>query len=30
MLSRYLDPKNDLVFKKIFGAEQHKNIPNDA
>jgi predicted transposase/invertase (TIGR01784 family) len=29
MLSRYLDPKNDLAFKKIFGAEQHKNIPMD-
>jgi predicted transposase/invertase (TIGR01784 family) len=29
MLSRYLDPKNDLAFKKVFGAEQHKNIPMD-
>lgn len=29
MISRYLDPKNDLAFKKIFGAEKHKNIPID-
>ncbi len=29
MLSRYLDPKNDLAFKKIFGAEKHKRIPID-
>ena len=27
MLSRYLDPKNDLAFKKIFGPERHKRIP---
>ena len=27
MLSRYLDPKNDLAFKKIFGQERHKRIP---
>ena len=29
MLSRYLDPKNDLSFKKIFGEERHKRIPID-
>ncbi len=29
MLSRYLDPKNDLAFKKIFGTEKHKRIPID-
>lgn len=29
MLSRYLDPKNDLSFKKIFGEEKHKRIPID-
>jgi predicted transposase/invertase (TIGR01784 family) len=29
MLSRYLDPKNDLSFKKIFGEEKHKHIPID-
>mgnify|MGYP001195549195 CR=1 FL=1 len=27
MFSRYLDPKNDLAFKKIFGTEKHKRIP---
>ena len=27
MLSRYLDPKNDYSFKKIFGEEKHKRIP---
>ena len=27
MLSRYLDPKNDLAFKKIFGQEKHKQVP---
>ncbi len=27
MFSRYLDPKNDLAFKKIFGQEKHKNLP---
>lgn len=27
MFSKYLDPKNDLAFKKIFGEEKHKNIP---
>jgi predicted transposase/invertase (TIGR01784 family) len=23
---RYLNPKNDVAFKKIFGSEKHKNI----
>lgn len=27
MLSKYLDPKNDYAFKKIFGTEKHKGIP---
>jgi predicted transposase/invertase (TIGR01784 family) len=27
MLFRYLDPKNDLAFKKVFGQEKHKRIP---
>jgi len=27
MDSRYLDPKNDLAFLKVFGSEKHKNIP---
>ena len=27
MVSKYLDPKNDLAFKKIFGQEKHKDIP---
>jgi predicted transposase/invertase (TIGR01784 family) len=27
MISKYLDPKNDLAFKKIFGQEKHKRIP---
>ena len=29
MLTRYLDPKNDLAFHKIFGSEKHKRIPID-
>ena len=29
MLARYLDPKNDLSFKKIFGEKKHKRIPID-
>ena len=29
MSTRYLDPKNDLAFKKIFGTEKHKRIPID-
>lgn len=27
MSTKYLDPKNDLAFKKIFGQEKHKSIP---
>jgi predicted transposase/invertase (TIGR01784 family) len=27
MISKYLDPKNDLAFKKVFGQEKHKQIP---
>ena len=26
MLHRFLDPKNDLAFKKVFGTEKHKDI----
>jgi predicted transposase/invertase (TIGR01784 family) len=26
MLSRFLDPKNDIAFKKIFGTEKNKDI----
>ncbi|CAO5672947.1 MAG: hypothetical protein CNLJKLNK_00718 [Holosporales bacterium] len=26
MLSKYLDPKNDYAFKRIFGTEKNKNI----
>lgn len=29
LFTRYLDPKNDLAFKKVFGAEKHKKIPID-
>lgn len=29
MSTRYLDPRNDLAFKKIFGSEKHKRIPMD-
>jgi predicted transposase/invertase (TIGR01784 family) len=25
-ISKYLDPKNDFAFKKIFGTEKHKDI----
>ncbi|MGB7128141.1 MAG: PD-(D/E)XK nuclease family transposase, partial [Candidatus Rhabdochlamydia sp.] len=25
-LPRYLDPKNDIAFKKIFGSEKNKDI----
>ncbi len=25
-LSKFLDPRNDLCFKKIFGTEKNKNI----
>jgi len=27
MITKYLDPKNDLAFKKIFGQEKKKEIP---
>ena len=27
LYTKYLDPKNDLAFKKIFGQEKHKQIP---
>src|SRR5579864_7778476 len=26
MLSKFLDPKNDVAFKKIFGSEKNKDI----
>lgn len=26
MLNKFLDPKNDVAFKKIFGNEMHKDI----
>ncbi len=26
MLSKFLDPKNDIAFKKIFGSEKNKDI----
>ena len=26
MLSKFLDPKNDFAFKKVFGTEKNKNI----
>lgn len=26
MLSKFLDPKNDVAFKRIFGTEKHKDI----
>ena len=25
-LSKFLDPKNDIAFKKVFGSEKHKDI----
>lgn len=27
MLSKFLDPKNDFAFKRIFGTERNKDIP---
>jgi len=27
MYKKYLNPKNDLAFKKIFGEEKHKTLP---
>lgn len=29
MYTRYLDPKNDVAFRKVFGEEKHKRIPID-
>ena len=29
MDTRYLDPKNDVAFRKVFGQEKHKRIPID-
>jgi hypothetical protein len=26
MLSKFLDPKNDVAFRKIFGSEKNKDI----
>ncbi|WP_191283883.1 PD-(D/E)XK nuclease family transposase, partial [Cardinium endosymbiont of Culicoides punctatus] len=26
MIGKFLDPKNDFAFKKIFGTEKHKDI----
>ena len=26
MLSKFLDPKNDVAFRKIFGMEKNKDI----
>ena len=26
MISKFLDPKNDIAFKKIFGSEKNKDI----
>ena len=26
MLNKYLDPKNDVAFRKIFGTEKNKDI----
>ena len=25
-LSKFLDPKNDVAFKRVFGSESNKNI----
>ena len=25
-LSKFLDPKNDIAFKRVFGSENHKDI----
>ncbi len=25
-LSKFLDPKNDVAFKRVFGSEEHKDI----
>ena len=29
MPKKYLDPRNDLAFKRIFGSEKHKRVPID-
>ncbi|MGC0371833.1 MAG: hypothetical protein DGJ47_000534, partial [Rickettsiaceae bacterium] len=26
MITKYLDPKNDVCFKRVFGTERNKNI----
>jgi hypothetical protein len=26
MLDKFLDPKNDLAFKRVFGSEKNKDI----
>lgn len=26
MLSKYLDPKNDVTFRRVFSTERHKDI----
>ena len=26
MITKYLDPKNDIAFRKIFGSEKNKDI----
>lgn len=26
MLSKFLDPKNDIAFRRIFGSERNKDI----
>lgn len=26
MINKFLDPKNDVAFKKIFGTERNKDI----
>ena len=26
MLNKFLDPKNDIAFKKVFGSEKNKDI----
>jgi hypothetical protein len=25
-LAKFLDPKNDIAFRKVFGSEQHKDM----
>jgi hypothetical protein len=26
IITRFLDPKNDFAFKRIFGSEKHKKL----